>query len=105
MEKLYIYIMCFFMGHFLVYVPLGVTAKIIAPKKPPVIEQVIEHYGSFDNIVDDYIPETKTIVEVVNEYPSSKEVVLVTNISKYHADRKTYFVKNDMTYTKSNSLQ
>lgn len=88
------------MGHFLVYVPLSVTAKIIDLKKPPAIEQVIEHYGSFDNIVDDYIPETKTIVKVVNEYPSSKEVVLVSNISKYHSIRKTYFVKNDMTYTK-----
>ena len=94
------YFASFLLGWAIVIIPVLCVAAFSVPEEQPVMEQVISHYGSYNNIVDDYIPEIKTMVTVVKEYPSCKEIFLDTHINKeYRVIRKTYYVKNDMSYT------
>ena len=47
-------------------------------------------YQSYDDIVDDYLPDKAIRVEVSEKYPSGKVVTI--------NHRKEYFVKKDMSY-------
>ena len=99
-RKLLICVAGFLFGCMLIIAPFVVISGFLAPKKPPVIEQIIEHYGSYDNIVDDYIPETNSIVKVVEEYPSCKEIALEMDINNVRGLDEIYFVKKDLSYTR-----